>query len=37
VRIDLLFRKQGEKVGVKVLRKNSVTGEKELEFEVALQ
>ena len=37
VRIDLLSRKKGEKVRVKILRKNSITGDKEMEFEVALQ
>jgi S1-C subfamily serine protease len=37
VRIDLLSRKKGEKVRVKILRKSLITGDKELEFEVALQ
>jgi len=37
VRIDLLSRKKGEKVSVKILRKILLTGDKELEFEVALQ
>jgi S1-C subfamily serine protease len=37
VRIDLLFRKKGEKVRVKILRKSLLTDDKELEFEVALR
>jgi len=37
VRIDLLFRKKGEKVRVKILRKSLLAGDKELEFEVALR
>jgi hypothetical protein len=37
VRIDLLSRKKGEKIRVKILRKNFITGGKEMEFEVALQ
>lgn len=37
VKIDLLLRKRGEKVKVKILRKNSVAGGKEMEFEVAPQ
>jgi hypothetical protein len=37
VRIDLLFRKKGEKVRVLILRKSLLTGDKELEFEVALK
>ena len=37
VRIDLLFRKKGEKVRVKILRQSLLTGENEHEFEVSLQ
>jgi uncharacterized iron-regulated protein len=37
LRIDLLSRKKGGKIRVKILRKNSITGGKEMEFEVALQ
>ena len=36
VRIDLLSRKKGETVRVKILRKNSLPGDQELEFAVAL-
>ena len=36
VRIDLLSRNKGETVRVKILRKNSITGDQEMEFEVAL-
>jgi hypothetical protein len=37
VKIELLSKKKGEKVEVRVLRKNFFLGEKEMAFEVTLQ
>jgi S1-C subfamily serine protease len=37
VKIELLFRKKGDKVKVKILRKTFLSGSKEMVFEATLQ